>query len=206
MEDGREWLDPQTLEMLHREPPVQDAPARLPDFSLILLEAAGNQERMRRAVRRINDCSDSDARELLARPLPLVVNADLSFHDAALGQFELVCCDAIAVLLASRVAARAEEPYLKQLFARLHRSDEFRDVTLRVGYVPGTEEGRRFLDQFLGLVGVEAETQQFPTDMHMYYKKARIMVHWAARIGAEVRIMGGSPNGADSNSEIERPL
>ena len=192
MEDRRAWLDPQTQELLQPEPPQKIAPPTLPDYSLILLEARGGRERMVRAVRRVNDCTDSDARELLARRLPLVVNPDLPYHDALLAQFEFVCCDAIAVFLASEVVIGAEPAYLKELFARLLRSDEFREVTLSLERVPRNEEGSRFLDQFLGLTGAEAESQRFPVDLQVLYKKARIMAHWADRIGAKVHVTVGA--------------
>ncbi len=191
MEDRRTWLDPQTQEILQPEPPHKIAPPTLPGYSLILLETRGGQERMVRAVRRANDCADSDAKELLARRLPLVVNPDLSYQDALLAQFEFVCCDAITVFLASEVVAEAEPSYLNELFAKLRRSDEFRDATLSLEHVPRNEEGGRFLDQFLGLVEGAVEIQRFPVDLQVLYKKARIMAHWAGRIGAKVRVMVG---------------
>ncbi|NQT11495.1 MAG: hypothetical protein HQ582_02020 [Planctomycetes bacterium] len=192
MKDKNAWLDTQTEAMLRGEPPQAIAPPTLPDFSLVVLESGKDQQRMVRAVRRVNDCSHSDAKKLLARGLPLVVNADLSHHDALLGQFEFVCCDAIAVFLRSRVAAGAEASYLKELFARLCQGGEFRDVTVSLGGVPRNEEGSRFLDQFLGLVGAEAERQQFPVELQMLYKKARIMAHWAGRIGGKACVMVGT--------------
>ena len=186
MEDG--WLDLQTLEMLHHEPPPRIAPPTLPDYSVVMLEVGGDRERMVRAVRRTNNCSDSEARALLARRLPLVVNLDLSYHDAGLGPFELVCCDAISVIMPSEVVANAEPTYLKDLYARLRQSDEFQKVTLRLESLPWGEDAIRFLGQFLGLAEVEAKAQQFPVDLRMFHKKARIMAHWGDRIGAEVRV------------------
>jgi hypothetical protein len=50
----------------------------------------------------------------------------------------------------------------------------------------------RFLDQFLGLGQVWARVSQFPVDLRMFYKKARIMTHWGNKIGAEVRITDAS--------------
>ena len=188
------WLDPQTLEMLGPEPPRRIAPPTLPEYSLVILEAGGDRERMVRAVRRINDCADSAARRLLARRAPLVVNPDLSHHDAALGQFELVCCDAISVIMPGRVLVGAHPSYLRDLFAQLCRSDEFREVTLRLGSVPWGKDGMRFLDQFLGLTEMEARAQQFPVDLRMFHKKARIMAHWGSRIGAELMVSEGPQN------------
>ena len=189
MEDR--WLDLQTLEMLHHEPPRRIAPPTLPDYSVVMLEAGGDRERMVRAVRRTNDCSESEARALLAQRLPFVVNLDLSYHDAGLGQFELVCCDAISVIMPSEVVVDAEPAYLDDLYAKLRQSDEFQEVTLRLESLPWGEDAMRFLGQFLGLAKVEAKAQQFPADLRMFYKKARIMAHWGDRIGAEVRLTVG---------------
>ena len=85
----------------------------------------------------------------------------------------------------------AEASYLKELFSKRCRNDEFRDATLSLEHVPRNEEGSRFLDQFLGLVGAEVEIQRFPMDLQVLCKKARIMAHWAGRIGAKVRVTIG---------------
>ena len=166
------------------------APPKRLDYSLVLLKKGRDEGRTVRAVRRVNDISETDAGSLLGLRLPLTVAPDLSYHDALLGQFEFVCCDAIAVFLASEVAAGAERSYLTGLFAKLRRSDEFRNVTLRLERVPDNEEGGRFLDQFLGLVGAEARIRSFPVDLPVLYKKARIMTHWADRIGATAHVTG----------------
>lgn len=186
MEDR--WLDPQTLEMLHHDPPHRIAPPTLPDYSLVMLEAGGDRKRMVRAVRRIDGCSDSEARALLARRLPLVVNQDLSYHDAGFGQFELVCCDAISVIIPSEVVVYAEPSYLKDLYAKLRKSDEFQGVTVRLESLPWGDVSMRFLDQFLGLPEIEAKAQKLPVDLRMFHKKARIMAHWGGRIGAEIMV------------------
>ncbi|MBN1591235.1 MAG: hypothetical protein JW888_17110 [Pirellulales bacterium] len=145
---------------------------------------------MVRAIRRVNGCPDSVARELLARRSPVVVNPDLSYHDALLGQFEFICCDAITVIIPTEVVTDDERSYLDELYAMLRRSDEFEEVTLRVDGVPRSEDGIRFLDQFLGIV--EPEIGRFPMDLRMLYKKARIMTHWGNRIGAQVRVTADS--------------
>lgn len=121
--------------------------------------------------------------------MPVVVNADLSYSDAALGQFELVCCDALSVIIPSEVVANAEPFYLRDLLAKLQRSDEFQEVTLRLETVPSGEAGTRFLDQFLGLSEAEAKAQLFPLELRICRKKARIMTHWGDRIRAEVNVV-----------------
>lgn len=183
------WLDPQTLAMLQEEPPEKIAPAAMPDYTLVMLEAGRDRQRMVRALRRINNCSESEARTLLGRSMPVVVNADLSYTDATLGQFELVCCDAFSVIIPSEVVAGAGPSYLRDLLAKLRRSDEFQQVTLRLVRVASGEEATRFLDQFLGLSEAEAKAQLFPLELRTCRKKARIMAHWADRIRAEVKVV-----------------
>jgi len=182
------WLDTETLEILQRELRDKLAPAKLPEYSVVMLEAGADRERMVRALRRINDCSELEARALLDGRLPRVINPDLSYHMAALAQFELVCCDAISVIIASEVIVGAEPAYLRDLFAKLRQSDEFQEVTLRLETLPSGEGSVRFLDQFLGVEEAWANARRFPVDLRMLYKKARIMTHWGNKIGAEVTI------------------
>ena len=186
MKPGESWLDPQTKEILQPQPPERIAPPTLPQYSLVLLEAGGDRARMLRAVRRVNDCDDSEAADLLQRRFPLIVNTDLSHHDALLGQFELVCCDAIGVFISSEVVAMAEPYYLRDLYARLRHSPEFQEAIITVRSVPKTQEGLKFVDQFLGLSETDGVDQGFPVNLPVLQKKARIMAHWASRIGADV--------------------
>lgn len=183
------WLNPERLAMLREEPPEKIAPAAMPDYSLVMLEAGKDRRRMVRALRKINSCSESEARTLLGRSMPVVVNPDLSYTDATLGQFELVCCDAFSVIIPSEVVVGARPSYLRDLLAQLRRSDEFQPVTLRLERVASGEDAARFLDQFLGLSEAEAKTQLFPLDLRICRKKARIMSHWADRMRAEDKVV-----------------
>jgi hypothetical protein len=119
----------------------------------------------------------------------LVVQRDLSYHDALLGQFEFVCSDAIAVFIASEVAVFAEPSYLRELFTSLRRSREFAESRITIRAVPDTEDGRRFLDQFLGGDWLGTVAQSLPAEVHVQWKKARIMAHWANRIAAAVDVI-----------------
>ena len=92
--NDEEWLDLETHELLQAEPPRTLAPATLPDYSLVLLQPGGDRDRMIRAVRRVNGCSDHEANNVLSGRVPLLVNADLSYEEALLGQFEFVCSQA----------------------------------------------------------------------------------------------------------------
>ncbi|MBM4091450.1 MAG: hypothetical protein FJ276_18795 [Planctomycetes bacterium] len=175
--------------MLHEEPPEKIAPASTPDYTLVMIEAGADRQRMVRALCRVNNCSESAARALLGRPMPVVVNADLSYGDAALGQFELVCCDALSVIIPSEVVANAEPSYLGDLLTRLRQSDEFQQVTLRLERLPAGEAATRFLRQFLGLSEAECKAPLFPLESRMCRKKARIMAHWGHRIRAELKVV-----------------
>jgi len=188
MNTGESWLDPQTKEILQPQPPERIAPPTHPEYSLVLLETGKDQPKMRRAVRRVNGGDESQAGAILVHRVPVVINADLSHHDALLGQFEFVCCDAIAAFISSGVVAQAEPSYLRDLFAGLRRSPEFREVTITVRSVPKTEEGLRFFDQFLGFTATDAMVRAVPLNRLVLRKKARIMAHWASKIGADVQL------------------
>lgn len=176
------WLDTQTQELLQAEPPGKIAPAKVAEYGLVLLKKGIDHHRLVRAVSRINDCSGSVAEALLRRPLPVTINPDLEFGDAQLGQFELVCCDAVTAIVSSEVLEQGDKDYLNSLFERVSESAEFKPCPLTIIDLPPSEDGRKFADQFLGsepdhLQGVRVDVP---------FKKARIMKHWADRIGARV--------------------
>src|SRR6185369_6580158 len=72
--------------------------------------------------------------------------------------------------------------YLLALFEKLLESPEFQSTDVRIHHVPSTEAGERFLDQFLGI----SRRDKTPSRIIIPLKKARIMKHWAARIGARI--------------------
>src|SRR6266446_6326341 len=143
-----DWLDTQTQALLQGEPPQKLAPPTTAEFGLVLLRKGMDHRRLVRAVSRINDCSDLAAASLLGQPLPLIVNPDLEYGDALLGQFELICCDAPAAFVNSEVLEQGDEMYLTSLFHRIGKSPEFAPCTLAMIDIPETEEGRKFGDQF----------------------------------------------------------
>jgi hypothetical protein len=194
MKTGETWLDLQTREILQPTPPEKIAPPTSPDYSLILLAGGKDRFAMLRAVQRVNDCDGSAAAKLLKGRLPLVVNPDLSYHNALLGQFEFVCCDAIAVFIASEVVVGGEPSYLYGLFQKLRGSPEFAETSITIRSVPDTEDGRRFSDQFLGSDRPGTISPLSPVDMSVPWKKARIMAHWATRIGATLSVSPPSPS------------
>lgn len=181
------WLDPQTQELLESSPPERPAPAKTSEFGLVLLRKPAEQRRLERAIVRVNDCDAAAAAELAARPVPLFVNLDLSYGDALLGQFELICCDAPAAILPSEVLERAAARYLADLFAQVAASEEFRPTSVTIHALPENEEGARFVDQFLGLEGLALLA--LPLELTAPLKKGRIMAHWAEKIGGHVELV-----------------
>ena len=93
------WLDTQTKEILQKVVEPKLAPPRAAEFTLVLVRQGADHARLIRAIRRINDCEETEAVELLAQRMPVRVNSDLSEGDALWGQFELICCDAVGILL-----------------------------------------------------------------------------------------------------------
>jgi hypothetical protein len=104
-------------------------------------------------------------------------------YDAALeAQFELICCDSISVFLDDAVVLGATAAYLLELFAKLRASPEFQLVSIQLESVPAGERGMKFLKQFLGT------PSPLPFKAAVARKKARIMKHWAVRIGATMTV------------------
>ena len=99
-----------------------------------------------------------------------------------LGQFELICCDAISIFIADEVASGARKGYLADLYGSLLRSQEFAETTLRIESLPAGVRGEAFIDQFLG------QSPDLPAVLALSRKKARIIYHWASRIGAQVSL------------------
>jgi hypothetical protein len=121
------------------------------------------------------------AQRVITRRLPCTVKATLSHADALLGQFELISSDAISVFLNDEVFNGASRKYLNELYSQLVQSPEFEIVSLNVESIPSTDRGNDFVDQFLGNDGAwRTEVLKLPR------KKARIMEHWARKIGGHV--------------------
>jgi hypothetical protein len=194
------WLDTETKALLQRDDQPTLVPAKVSEFALVLGSSGVDKKRLIRAVCRINECDHSTALDLLRQPPPVVINSDLTEEDATLGQFELVCCAAVSAVVRSEVAVEGDREYLSHLLASVSCSSEFRPITIRVDDVPMTEAGQNFADQFLGMDVGRLRELGFPRRFTMPAKKARIMKHWAARIGAKVgnntAEPGAAPNAA----------
>ena len=179
------WLDPQTKELLQKLGDEKLAPSKTAEFALVLLRKGPDQQRLVDAIVEINKCSEADAVVLASRATPVTINPDLTEGEALWGQFELVCCDAVSVYLRSEVIEENDQTYLWPLFKKVSESSEFRPATVTVTEVPATEAGEKFLEQF---AGSSALGRAFPVKLTVPFKKARIMEHWASRVGARMKM------------------
>jgi hypothetical protein len=183
------WLDTETKAMLQQAPPEKLAPADTGVFSLVLLDKKENGPRIIRALSRIPGVAPPKAEDLARTACPVAVVHGVSLPDAMLGQFELICCDAISVFLKTEIVAAAERVYLDGLYRQFRRSDEFQHVAVTLVSVPEDNLGWRFADQFLG--DADRIVRRLNSKMHrqrMMRKKARIMSHWARKIGVVLSI------------------
>jgi hypothetical protein len=176
------WLDTETRALLHRSPPDKLAPPDTATFALVLLSSSGSDvARLYTAVWRVRRVSEEGVWAVLLRPRPTTLQTGLSLEDSLLGQFELISCDAVSVFLADDVLAGAPAGYLEDLYARLLRSSEFETVPIRIEEIPPTAQGLEFLERFLGQDGPRP-----PSVLRVMRKKARIMEHWANKIGGRL--------------------
>ena len=182
------WLDTETKAILQKQDEPRLSPPKVAEFALVLGEKGTDRERLVRAVCRINDCGRSEAATLVDRPSPVTVNSDLTEEEATFGQFELICCDAISAVVRSEVAEQADKEYLQDLLRRISQSPEFKPATVMIEDVPLNEAGQRLVDQFLGMELQRLRLLGLPHRFAMPVKKARILKHWAARVGARVTV------------------
>lgn len=179
------WLDTQTKELLQKVSDEKLATPKTAEFALVLLRKGQDHQRLVDAIIQINKCSESDAAVLASRRAPLTINPDLTEEEALWGQFELICCDAISIFLRSEVVEQNDRRYLWPLFKKVLESSEFKPATVSITQVPESEPGEKFVEQFLG--GLPAK-RVLPVTITVPFKKARIMEHWASRVGAELKL------------------
>jgi hypothetical protein len=182
------WLDTETKAILQKEHEPKQAPPKAAEFGLVLIRKGSDEERLIRAICRINDCPESEGIAVARKPTPVIINLGLTEAEALLGQFELICCDSVAAFVRSEVlSGRDQKGYLAALFQRVLQSPEFRPTRIDVLEVPATEAGEKFMDQFLGnpVPGEKRPVDEF--SLWVPYKKARLMKHWATRVGAQVQ-------------------
>ena len=181
-----DWLDTETQAMLQRQPPQKLAPPTTACFALVLLERGADSKLVVRALTRTRDCPESEAESVSRASTPAAVATGLTYEGALMGQFELISADCISVFVEEHVVSAAEN-YLDNLYGQLRRSPEFALRRVELKTVPTNESGARFLDQFLGITNEEFQNRR-PLVLDVAAKKARIMQHWADKIGCEVII------------------
>jgi hypothetical protein len=180
------WLDPQTKEILQKVVELKLAPPKTAEFTLVLVRNGPDHTRLVRAIRRINECEESEAVKLAARRTPVRVNSDLSEGDALWGQFELICCDAVSIFIRSEVVDQMDLAEFQSLVQKTSQSTEFQPTTVTITEIPQTESGLSFVDQFLGSFELSRDAA-LPSVVVVPFKKARIMQHWATRVGAKLQ-------------------
>ena len=178
-----QWLDLETKACLQQSPPSKLAPPTTRAFSVVVLRVAPSPGHSRhvRAFERVLRTSHTDAEFQTTRHVPFVVKRELTLADAMLAQFEFICCDIISVFISDEVLSNAESQYLADLYNTLIHSDEFATVALLVTHIPPNEAGNEFFQQFIG-----DRLLPLPHKMMATQKKARIMTHWARKVGAVV--------------------
>lgn len=179
------WIDTEAKWRLCKTPPYKIAPPKTIAFTLVVLSLPNSADhRVVRAAERVLGTSFDDAHRCLQRDVPIVVKSGLVHTDALAGQFEFICCDAVAVFICDHVVAAGDQDYLNDLYARLRQSPEFAQTEVLLDYLPLNDLGRMFSDQFLGL-----GTVSYPVRFIVPYKKARAMCHWATKIGGIARFV-----------------
>lgn len=193
------WIDTETKEILQKEREPKPAPSKAAEFALVLLRKGPDDQRLIQAICRINNCHEVEARELANSPLPLTINPGLTESEALYGQFELICCDAIAIFVRSEVLLEQRQwNYLQSLFSKVLESPEFRPTKIDVRSVPATEPGQRFVDRFFGGALPRQRSEASHSLFWVPFKKARIMKHWAERVGADVWCEAARDSGGET--------
>jgi hypothetical protein len=189
------WLDTETKAILQPALPDKLAPPNTGIFTLMLLRKGNDHNWGIRALMRLPGMRQERAESIAAQACPSPVVRSLSLADAMLGQFELICCDSISVFLKDEIAFPGDREYLSQLFQQVEDSPEFESVTVTLRSLPDSVLSGHFLDQFLGPVdATSALLAGHLRRERMMRKKARIMEHWAKKIGAEVVVADNSPS------------
>ncbi len=184
-----EWLDTETKSLLQNVPPEKLAPPDTLGFTLVLLTRTGDSTRLQHAAKQAGWLA-STFNTALGGECPLRLLTGVTLDDAMLAQFELACCDSAAVFIRDEVVAENDHAYLSELYQELASSDEFRNVGIEVRDVPQSDQGKRFVLQFLGGHERSLELARLPLHLQVMRKKARIMCYWGKKIGADVRMAG----------------
>lgn len=170
---------------LERLPPEKEAPAADRAFTLVLVDVCSdNRQSLIEAVCRAAGASPAEAERLLARRLPVCVKQGLTYTDGQIAQFELLCGDAISVIVPDEVVATAPAEYLAELYTDLRNIDEFQPVAVCIHVLPDDANGQAFCDRFLN-----GRRPDLPATAVSLRKKARLMQCWADKIGGRVTVV-----------------
>ena len=184
--NGNSWLVPSTKSARDNSPPQKATPATIVSFAVVILSlgAVANHVWQVGAIQKALGVSRADAALQLNRTPPFVIARELALSNAMTAQFELSCADIVSIFLSDQIVTNGEPGYLAALYRDMMYADEFRVVTVRVCLIPDGNAGRAFSDQF-----IEPTERKLPSEFTAMHKKARIMLHWAKRIGAVVQVV-----------------
>ncbi len=182
-----EWLDTETKAILQQVPPRKCAPPDTADtFTLVLLQVSNELIRTTHTLAKVPGVSLEKADLLVSQPCPVPIARGMSIAEAILGQFELICSDCISVFLRDEILSYASQDELRRICSPFWSSHEFASIPVKINLIPQTPDGKRFADQFLGGMAHVAccPHRGYFFEGEAMCKKARIMAHWAAQIGA----------------------
>ncbi len=176
---SKEWLDPETRSLLKESPPGMEKAVGCKGYSLLLLDAGPDTNRIVQVVSDIQQMG-ADNRTNIA----IVIAQQLGLDEALAGQFALSCCDCVSAFVDDNIICEKDAGLVERLSELIANDPEFSPVTIRLISIPQDELGRRFSWQFLGFaVGVAT-----PTEITVYRKKARLMMHWATKCGVRLEL------------------
>lgn len=179
------WPTAETEAILQPTPPQKATEVAASGFTLVLLEKGLACDRLVRAIDRIWNEPERPIDSVLQSPCPVVIRSGLTLDAAIVGQFELISCDCVSVFLRDEIVADGSADYLRNLYCELRRSPEFQPVYVTVGFIPDSDAAKHFCDQFLS----PPDTKRIPFGSQIaiadrvFFKKGRIMAHWAKEIG-----------------------
>jgi hypothetical protein len=179
LDEIREWLDTETKAVLCPDPPEKLVASATVSFSLLLVTKGKDEQRIADIVSAIQRSAPPKTLDY-----PFVVGQQMNLEEALAGQFALACCDCVAAFVRDDIVDESAIKAFRQIHSEVLSSPEFEQVAMRIEFIPNTEQGHRFCWQFFGL----ASGLQIPVTINMYRKKARLMEHWAKRIGASYSV------------------
>lgn len=177
-----DWLDTETRAILCKSPPSIQTAINIKGYSLLLVKAGRDENRVIQAVSEIQRYGAKNSTNI-----SIVIAQHLTLDDAMAGQFALSCCDCVSAYVTDGVVYDANAGYLHRLSEAVMHSPEFAPITVRLISIPPNDLGRRFSWQFLGIaVGIAT-----PSEIEIHRKKARLMMHWATKCDVHLEVETG---------------